>query len=92
MLVGDVDEAVGQLQALSQRRLGGRGHESNIAPGQRGRTISGRLVLQPSRRNSSGSLAKFAAKRRASSRVSKFTACAAKGRTREVLDDINALV
>jgi len=63
MLPGDVDAVVGELQALAQRRLGGRGlgHEANIARGQRQRTICGRLSLQSYRRSNSGSLAMLAA-------------------------------
>jgi hypothetical protein len=48
VLVGDVDEAVGELEPLAQRRqrrLGGRGlgHEANIAHGKRQRSVCSRL-------------------------------------------------
>jgi len=69
---------VGELEPLEQRRqrrFGGRGlgHETNIARGQRGRSVCSRLWRQPSRRSNSGSLAKFAA-------------MSPKGKTGEVLD------
>ena len=72
VLVGDVAAVAWKLQVLAQRWLGGRGHEVNIARGQRGRTILWPGCSGGDRRSSSGSLAKFTAKRRASSRVSRL--------------------